>query len=160
MSVNRKQRGFTLVEALVALFVLSLGLLGASALLFDGLRTHRVAMRQAAALRLARDMTDRIRANPLARMQYDTRSPAAAGCGDSDPCDAPRRAAADRATFLATARGLFAGRDTAASIEFEPATGPAAPDRYRIRIQWRGPHDADGTHEAVTLHLLARPVAG
>ena len=54
----------------------------------------------------------------------------------------------------------FPGADTSARIEFEPAIGPAAPDRYRISLQWRGPRDNDEVRHAVTLILLARPVAG
>ena len=71
-----------------------------------------------------------------------------------------QRAANDLAHYFNTARAAFPGADTSTHIEFEPAIGPAAPDRYRISLQWRGPRDNDEVRHAVTLILLARPVAG
>ena len=107
-------------------------------------------------------MAERIRANPQARALYDTRAGIAgdAACDFAAACDPAQRAAADLAHYIATARAAFPGADTSARIEFEPAIGPAAPDRYRISLQWRGPRDHDEVRHAVTLILLARPVAG
>jgi prepilin-type N-terminal cleavage/methylation domain-containing protein len=59
-----KVRGFTLMESLIALLLLSMGLLGGGALLLEGLRAHGDALRRMAATRLVQDMADRIRANP------------------------------------------------------------------------------------------------
>jgi type IV pilus assembly protein PilV len=153
--------GFTLIEALIALLILSLGLLGAFAMLLDGFRANADAMRLMAATRLVRDMADRIRANPRAQGLYDTRSAAVASdCESGTRCDLAQRAAADREHFGEAARGLFPGGNTAATIEFEPAIGTAAPDRYTIQLRWRGTRESAGTYDAVTLKLLAPPVAG
>ena len=70
--VIRTPRGFTLIETLVSLVVLSVGLLGAAALLLDNLRSHAGALRRVAALSLVRDMADRIRANPRGGVYYNT----------------------------------------------------------------------------------------
>ena len=160
--MNTRTRGFTLVESLIALLLLSLGLLGAGVLLLESLRAHADAISQATATHLVRDMAERIRANPHARALYDTRSGIAgdAGCDFNAACDPAQRAATDLAHYAAAARVTFPGVDTSAHIEFEPAIGPAAPDRYRISLQWRGPRDSDAVRPAVTLILLARPVAG
>ena len=156
-----KVRGFTLMESLIALLLLSIGLLGAGALLLDGLQAHGDALRRTAATRLVQDMADRIRANPGAGSLYDSRGRTATdACPAASGCDAAQRAAADLAHFQVTARGLFPGVETPASIEFEPAIGPATPGRYSIRLRWRNPRDDAGLHDAVTLHLLAQPVAG
>jgi type IV pilus assembly protein PilV len=156
-----KVRGFTLMESLIALLLLSMGLLGGGALLLEGLRAHGDALRRMAATRLVQDMADRIRANPGLGRLYDTRGPTATDlCPAASGCDAAQRAAADRAHFQVTARGLFPGVETPASIEFEPAIGPATPDRYSLRLRWRNPGDDAGLYDAVTLHLLAQPVAG
>ncbi|MDZ7748189.1 MAG: type IV pilus modification protein PilV [Halofilum sp. (in: g-proteobacteria)] len=61
---RRRQQGFTLVEVLVAALVLGIGLLGVA-----GLQSVALSMNQGAYLRsqatvLARDMADRMRANP------------------------------------------------------------------------------------------------
>ena len=155
-----RTRGFTLVESLIALLLLSVGLLGAAILLLTGLRAHSDALRQVAATNLARDMADRIRANPRGRSDYDTRSaPEAGACDPTLPCEPAQRAASDLAGFIDRARRLFPGVDTVASIQFEPAIGPAAPERYAITLRWRGPRD-DIALSAVTLQLLAPPVAG
>jgi len=151
-----RARGFTLVETLVALVVLSLGMLGAWALLLQGLVGHADAHRYAAATNLARDMADRIRANAPAGPRYASSGVDAPddACVSPAACEPEQRAAADVAQFFHAARALLPG--ASASIEYEPATGPAATDRYAITLRWRGIRDDN----CVTLHLLAAPVAG
>jgi type IV pilus assembly protein PilV len=71
--VKRPARGFTLVEALIALVVLSIGLLGAGGMLLGSLRSQSDAMHEMAAAQLVQDIAQRIRANPQARAAYDSR---------------------------------------------------------------------------------------
>lgn len=60
-----RARGFTLVEALVALVVLSIGLLGIASLQLSSLRwNHGASMRSQATL-LAYDIVDRMRVNQI-----------------------------------------------------------------------------------------------
>ena len=155
-----RARGFTLMEALISLAVLSIGLLGAAAMLLDSMRTHADALRRVAAANLARDMADRIRANPLGRAAYDTRSPAAAdlACNAASECAPLAVAAADLAHFASAAGALFPAGRSAASIAFEPAIGTATPDRFMITLDvGRDPADRD----VVVLNVLAQsPVAG
>lgn len=56
-------RGFSLVEVLVALVVLSLGLLGLASLQVSGLRAGQSSFYGGQAAQLAMDMADRLRAN-------------------------------------------------------------------------------------------------
>ena len=58
--------GFSIVEALVALVVLSVGMLGIAALYVESLRAGRSAVYHTQAVNLAADMADRIRANRMA----------------------------------------------------------------------------------------------
>ena len=60
-------KGFTLVEVLVALVVMSVGMLGIAALYLEGLRAGRTALYRTTAVNLAADMADRIRANQQRR---------------------------------------------------------------------------------------------
>ena len=53
---------------------------------------------------------------------------------------------------------LLPGTETRAIVQFEPAIGPAAADRFAITLSWRGPRDDE--IRVVTLSLLAPPVAG
>lgn len=61
----RKQTGFSLLEVLIALAVLSIGLLGLAALQSLGLRFSNQSLQQTQATMLAYDIIDRMRANPL-----------------------------------------------------------------------------------------------
>ena len=158
--MKHRVHGFTLLESLIALVLLSLGLLGACQMLLASLQSHAHAMRAVSALGLARDMADRIRANPRAAAGYDTRhvTPLAAACDLTSPCAPRELAAADLAHFLSAAQALLPGPETFVSVEFEPATGPAAPVRYAITLRWRGPRDDQPL--VVAMNLLAQPVAG
>lgn len=64
-------RGMSLVEVLVALVVLSVGLLGIAQLLVYGMRTSHAALLRTQAVNLVADMAERIRANPDERADED-----------------------------------------------------------------------------------------
>ena len=55
----RRHRGFTLVEALVALLALSIGLLGVAALQMSGLRSNMSSAWRSQATYLSYDIIDR-----------------------------------------------------------------------------------------------------
>lgn len=77
-------RGFSLVEVLVALVVLSVGLLGIAGLYIDSMRSGRVATSRSQAVALAASMADLIRANRAGAATYDDANSGAgaanAGC--------------------------------------------------------------------------------
>jgi type IV pilus assembly protein PilV len=88
----RQVAGFTLVEAMVALLVLSIGLLGIAALYVETLRSNRTALFRTQAVTLASDLADRIRASGI-RSDRIPLLPAPGGYACGDPCD-PATAAA------------------------------------------------------------------
>jgi type IV pilus assembly protein PilV len=61
---SQYQQGFTLLEAMVAMVVFSVGLLGLGALQMAGMTNTQSALYQSVATHLAYDMADRIRSNP------------------------------------------------------------------------------------------------
>ncbi|NTV85958.1 MAG: type IV pilus modification protein PilV [Burkholderiaceae bacterium] len=63
MSLNNHQSGFTLLEVLVAIVVISLGLLGLAGLQAATLRNNQIAYYRSIAIQQTYDMADRIRAN-------------------------------------------------------------------------------------------------
>jgi type IV pilus assembly protein PilV len=63
---RKSAAGFTLVEVLVALVVLSIGLLGIASLQVSSLRWNHGASKRSQATLLAYDILDRMRANPIA----------------------------------------------------------------------------------------------
>ena len=62
-TASRRTRGFTLVEALVALLVISIGLLGIAAMQLTSLRSNHSSSLRSQATLLAYDIVDRMRAN-------------------------------------------------------------------------------------------------
>jgi len=72
-------RGFTLLEVLIAIVVLSIGLLGLAGLQAAGLRSNNGAYMRTMATQQTYDMADRIRANP-AGIYVGTTGAATATC--------------------------------------------------------------------------------
>jgi type IV pilus assembly protein PilV len=71
---GRLQRGFSLVEVLVALLVLAIGLLGLATLQTVGIKFNQESYLRSQAVLIAYDIIDRIRANPAAKSagSYDS----------------------------------------------------------------------------------------
>lgn len=76
-----RANGFTLVEVLVALVVMTVGMLGIAALYVEGMRLSRTSIYRMNAVTLAADMADRIRTNPAAPANY-----AGTGPGTDNNC--------------------------------------------------------------------------
>jgi type IV pilus assembly protein PilV len=126
---RRATQGFTLVETLVALVVLSIGLLGVAGLQLVGLRGNMSAASRTQATYFADDIIDRMRANyavargpNAAQMQYVVAMGATASTA-TDPL-----ALADVTAWLAELQALPAGKG---SIAVNPATAIAT-----VTIQW------------------------
>ena len=93
-SVRRKNRGFTLLEILVALLVLSIGLLGLAGLQTFSLRNNHSAFLRSQAVVLAYDALDRLRSNRDQAMlgtgsAYNTSYSEAASSYSSTGCASP-----------------------------------------------------------------------
>jgi len=68
----RRQRGFSLVEVLIALVIMSVGMLGIAGLYVQSMQAGRTSMLRHHAVTLAGDVADRIRANPRAGIAYQS----------------------------------------------------------------------------------------
>jgi type IV pilus assembly protein PilV len=148
------QSGFSLVEVLVALVVLSVGMLGIAVMFVQSVRSSRTAILRTQAVNLVSDMADRVRANANAQNAYDTDEyggdPEVQSCApDSDVrtgvnCDVEELAEDDLARWQKAVRlALPALRDGPAQAEvhyFAPAA-EGQPERYQIRVAWREPNE-------------------
>jgi len=66
----RNSRGFTLIEVLIALIIMSVGMLGIAGLYVHSMQAGRTSVLRHNAVTLAGDIADRIRANPRAGAAY------------------------------------------------------------------------------------------
>ena len=147
-------RGMSLVECLVALLVLTIGLLGMARLMIEGLRNGRLALVRTQAVTLVSDMTDRIRANPEGRHAYDCASylggPTEQGCAPTSTapgtnCSAIQLAEDDLARWQSAARTkvpLISDNRCAANVVYTPPAAPNEPAQYSVSLSWNEPSES------------------
>ncbi len=75
----KREGGFTLIEVLISLIIMSVGMLGIAGLYVLSMQAGRTSQFQHHAVTLAGDVADRIRANPRAAAAY-------AGAGADNNC--------------------------------------------------------------------------
>ncbi|MBM4196876.1 MAG: type IV pilus modification protein PilV [Gammaproteobacteria bacterium] len=145
-----RARGFTLIEVLVALVVMAVGMLGIASLYLYGLREGRSAVYRTAAVTLASDMADRIRANPAGT--YDGAGPGADNsCVNGGVDCAPEELAADDwARWLADLDERMP-QDSTATIEADLSAPPIV--EYRITITWPEPGQAAPPSYSLAMQL-------
>jgi type IV pilus assembly protein PilV len=132
MRSANSQSGFSLVEAMVTLVVLSVGMIGIAALYGQGLGASRVALYRTVAVNLTGDMADRIRLNRNAGAFY-TGAGADLGCRPPGVvnCQPNQMAADDVFNWNQTlAQALPGGSGTVAFVNGLPAT-------YTITVNWQ-----------------------
>jgi len=145
------QRGFTLVEVLVTVFVVATGLLAAAALQAVSKKAAVDAMQRTTATVLAQEMVERIRSNPLQLNNYLGRTvkagdastnPPSCGTVDGSACTPDQIVALDYAQWW---RSLDGASET---IGGESAGGLRSPrgcvrsagggNWVEVIIEWRG----------------------
>lgn len=142
----RLTRGFSLIEVLVTIFVVAIGLLAGAALQLMSKKTSYDAVQRTTAALLARDIAERMRANPTALSSYlnggvTGMSQPASDCSSAD-CSPEQLAAADlwawREALLGSAETAD-GQATGGLVSPEGCiSAGAACGHYDIAIAWRG----------------------
>lgn len=142
-SSARRQRGFTLVEILVTVVLVSVGLLGIAALQLTTLRTNQEAYVRSQASVLSADILDRMRANAAAaRLGTGTNSPYVVAYNGTG--DATTRAGQDLADWQQIINDTLPGGATVAAGRIERTAGT---NIFTVTIRWqeRSTGTGDGT---------------
>ena len=156
----QKTHGFTLLETLIALVVLSVGMLGIASLHVEGLRNGRTATLRTKALTLATDMAEKMRANRLGAQSGNYVS-TAGDMGNNNNCADD----ADGVPTVACTPALMAAHDiwlwkqsllnAQTGLPGTPtaliASDGATPPTLTITLNWRENGVAD------TVSLLVQP---
>lgn len=137
-SINQarlRQRGFSLVEVLIALVIMSVGMLGIAGLYVQSLQAGRTSMLRHNAVTLAGDVADRIRANPRAGIIYQDSAGEDKDCVDNNTdCDESDMAEHDVFLWKIQAGQTLPGGDV--TITFDDTVFP---NEYTINVNWTEP---------------------
>ncbi len=128
------QRGFSLVEVLIALIIMSVGMLGIAGLYVQSLQAGRTSLFRHNAVTLAGDVADRIRANPRAGVDYMGPGVDNSCIAMGIDCSATQMAAND--ILLWDEQALDTLPNGAVNIQFD---GSVTPPVYTITISWTEP---------------------
>ena len=139
-----RHTGFSLIEILVAIVVLSLGLLGLAALQMTSLRFNQSAHLRTQATTLASDIFDCIRANRTAASSYAI-SYSAGAPGSATV------AASDLSNWKTRVTGVF-GATGQGAVE-----GPDAEGKYTVRLRWSDAGNANAARSTQEFIYVALP---
>lgn len=143
-----REAGFSLVEVLVAMCVVSMGILALAALLQAATRYSKMGELRATATLLASDIADRMRANPIGGeagsggydlTDKDVASPPApprAPCSSEAPCGPSELARLDLADWTARLHATLP--QGAARIQSHPGRSPV-PGYVDVWVGWADP---------------------
>lgn len=149
----KNQGGFTLIEALIAFVILSVGLLGIVSLQAISKQSQHEAVQRARAVSMADDIVERIRINPGAVLEYVTgTTPVSIGTEPTPNCLATAcdpNELADHNLWsweqtmegtMVIANGNNAGGliDPRGCILFTPEPGKLRTGLLNVIIQWQG----------------------
>lgn len=131
---TRTARGFSLIEVLIALIIMSVGMLGIASLYVHSMQAGRTSLFRHNAVTLAGDVADRMRANPTGANAY-TGAGADNDCiAGTTNCSNTQMAAQD--ILLWTQQATDTLPNGLVTIGFDNTVNPPA---YTIAITWNEP---------------------
>ncbi|MBT8089090.1 MAG: type IV pilus modification protein PilV [Gammaproteobacteria bacterium] len=147
---THNQGGFSLIEVLIALVIMSVGMLGIAGLYVEGMNAGRTSIFRHHAVTLAGDVADRIRANPRAGNAYaGVRGNNNCVLGNVN-CDPEQMAANDIDLWKTQADDMLPNGDVTVTYNDD-----VVPPTYTIAVSWEEA-GADGT----PTYTIVIPVLG
>ena len=134
MAVRLAGRGFTLIEVLIALIIMSVGMLGIAGLYVHSMKAGSTSLFRHHAVTLAGDIADRIRANPRAGAAYALAGANNNCVGAGVDCTPAEMAAND--IFLWDQQAATSLPNGAVNIVIDNGV---LPPTYQITITWTQP---------------------
>ncbi|HTU68405.1 MAG TPA: type IV pilus modification protein PilV [Steroidobacteraceae bacterium] len=143
-TMRSRQRGISMIEAMVALVVISVGMLGVAGLYLSSLQAGRAANLRTQAVNLATEMADRIRANRLAKTAYANASgnlPSYVDCQTVFTCTPEQLAQMDVNLWVNAIRSTLPGGNINATgtivVTDLTASEGVKLTRYQVTVGWR-----------------------
>ena len=133
LHTTRSLHGFTLIEVLIALIVLSVGMLGIAGLYVHSMQAGRTSILRHNAITLTSDIADRIRANPRAGAAYTLANPGTASDCVANKVNCSRDEMAATDIFSWSQQAADTMPDGSVAVVFD--SGPTPPT-YAITISW------------------------
>jgi type IV pilus assembly protein PilV len=130
-SIRHQDAGFGLVESLVALVVVSVGMIGIASLYGQGLSAGRTALFRTQAVNLVSDMADRIRVNRRGGAAYGGAA-ANRNCDPGGNTDCTTTQMAEHDLFVWQAQVAAQMPAGAGTVQYLGTTPPT----YTVRVQW------------------------
>lgn len=131
---HTRQGAFSLVEVLIALVIMSVGMLGIAGLYVQSMQAGRTSLFRHNAVTLAGDVADRIRANPRAGFAYEGAGGDRGCVATGIDCDQDSMAAHDIFQWDQQAVNSLPSGDV--TVIFDDTVAPVS---YTITISWVEP---------------------
>lgn len=158
------QKGITLIEALVALVITAVGILGVVGVQLRSLADTQTGIRRAQAVRLVEDLSERLKVNPnalavLDLYKKDWGKPAANPTACDTGCASDALAKQDLATWYSQVQAALPLAD-AATFVVADESGSATRRQLGVMISWRENErrregDKDAEHQSYRTPLSA-----
>lgn len=140
MIASKTSTGFSLVEVLIALIIMSVGMLGIAGLYVQSMQAGRTSMLRHHAVNLASDIADRIRANPTAGAAYIASTGADNNCvAQGTDCSVAQMAAHDILLWQAQAAEFLPAMGDGTQQVIVAYDAAASPPTYTITVRWDEP---------------------
>jgi type IV pilus assembly protein PilV len=155
--ILRKSKGFSLVEVLIALIIMSVGMLGIAGLYVQSMQAGRTSMLRHHAVTLAGGVADRIRANPTAGAAYAASPGQDFSCVSTTAnCNVAQMAAHDVFLWQAHANDFLPPMADGSDQVVVTFNAGVLPPTYTITVRWDEP-TPDGNPPSYSIIVPVNP---